>query len=113
MTRLTGQGTSGISVKSHAPHVDCKQPDKARVVLTAFIPSLNKKVVIERRISAANSPRVTPADSDVLEVVAELGKHPEFALSRREIIKYVITPPGERSKEVQALLRLDQIEKVR
>lgn len=39
--------------------------------------------------------------------------HPEFALSRREIIKYVLTPAGERSKDVQILLRLDQIEKVR
>src|SRR5437870_13037137 len=44
ITRLTGQGTSGISVKMHAPHVDRRDsPDKARVILTAFIPSLNKQ----------------------------------------------------------------------
>jgi len=112
--RLTGQGTSGISVKTHAPHVDQREhPERSRVILTATIASLKKQVVIERRVNNPSTPSVTPADPDVLAIVAELGMHPEFALSRREIIKYVITPPGERSKEVQALLRLDEIERVR
>src|SRR5712664_1664609 len=114
ITRLTGQGTSGISVKMHAPHVDQREnPDKARVVLTAIISSSKKQVVIERRVNSPSTPTISPADPDVLETVRELGEHPEFALSRREIIKYVITPPGERSKEVQALLRLEQIERLR
>lgn len=34
-------------------------------------------------------------------------------LSRREIIKYVLATPGNRAQEVQALLRLGSIEKVR
>src|SRR5437899_1704443 len=34
-------------------------------------------------------------------------------IHRLKLIKYVITPPGERSKEVQALLRLERIEKLR
>ncbi len=39
ITRLTGQGTSGISVKGHAPHVDTRtDPAKSRVILRAFIP---------------------------------------------------------------------------
>ena len=114
ITRLTGQGTSGISVKMHAPHVDRRDnPDKARVVLTATIPSLNKQVVIERHVNAPNNPTITPSDPNVFAIVRELGEHPEFALSRREIIKYVITPPGERSKEVQALLRLEHIDRLR
>jgi len=37
----------------------------------------------------------------------------EFVLSRRELIRYVLSEPGQRSKEVQALLRLDDIEKLR
>ena len=39
--------------------------------------------------------------------------HPEFVLSRRELIRYVLSEPGQRSKEVQSLLRLDDIEKLR
>jgi hypothetical protein len=57
--------------------------------------------------------RITPADADVKRVLDELQTHPEFALSHREIGKYIITPPGRRSDDVQTLLRLDQIEKVR
>ncbi|MGY4497907.1 hypothetical protein ACVWYH_001838 [Bradyrhizobium sp. GM24.11] len=38
---------------------------------------------------------------------------PEFALSRREIIKYILVPAGKRSQYVQELLRLDQLEKLR
>jgi hypothetical protein len=39
--------------------------------------------------------------------------HPEFVLSRRELIRYVLSEPGQRAKEVQALLRLDDVEKLR
>jgi len=114
ITRLTGQGTLSITLKGHGPHVDRRdQPAKARVILKAHIPSLDKFVTIERQISTPNVPLITPNEADVIALVDEMGKHPEFALSRREIIKYVVVAPGERSKEVQALLRLDQIEKVR
>lgn len=114
ISRLTGQGTSDISLKAHAPHVDWRdRPDVARVVLTAFIPSLNRMVTIDRRVNAPTVPTITPEDDDVLRVVSDLAQHPEFALTRREIIKYVLAPPGERSKEVQALLRLERVEKVR
>jgi hypothetical protein len=89
------------------------KPDQARVILTALIPSLNKSFTIERRVDAPNEPIITPEDPDILAVVHELANHPEFALSRREIIKYVLAAPGDRSKEVQALLRLDRVEKVR
>ena len=56
---------------------------------------------------------ITPNDADVKTVVEELQTHPEFALSRREIIKDIITPPGKRSEDVQTLLRLEHIEKLR
>ena len=114
ITRLTGQGTSAVSLKTHGPHVDYRdEPGKARVTLRAHIPSLDKFVTIERQIGSPNVPMVHPNEHDIRIVVDEVAQHPEFALSRREIIKYVLAAPGERSKEVQALLRLDQIERVR
>lgn len=114
ISRLMGEGTSSITLKSHAPHVDSRDtPEVARVSLKAFVPSLNKTVTIERSVDATHTPKVTPSDPDVLNLVEELGGHPEFALSRREIIKYVLATPGDRSKEIQALLRLERIEKVR
>lgn len=114
VTRLSGQGTAGLSVKSHAPHVDQRtHPGKANVTITANIPSLGKTVKIHRSVKNPKNMQITPANADVKNVVAELETHPEFALSRREISKYIITPPGRRSKDVQTLLRLEHLERIR
>ncbi len=115
VTRLTGQGSSELSVKQHAPHVDARtQPEKAKVTLTASIPSLNnKEISISRSVKTPRAPIIEPNDDDVKAVIAELETHPEFALSRREIVKYVITPAGQRSVDVQTLLRLDHLEDLR
>jgi hypothetical protein len=114
ITRLSGQGSADLSVKHHAPHVDQHDhPENAKVTITADIPALNKSVTIHRTVKQPKKVLITPADDDVTSVITELQTHPEFALSRREIIKYIITPPGKRSEDVQTLLRLDHIEKLR
>ena len=114
VTRLSGQGSTGLSVKAHAPHVDQhKHPEKANVTITADIPSLGKSVKIHRSVKNPGKVVITPNDAEVKTVIEELQTHPEFALSRREIIKYIITPPGKRSEDVQTLLRLEHIEKLR
>ena len=114
VTRLSGSGTTGLTVKSHAPHVDFReQPEKAKVTITAAIPSLGKDVTISRSVKNSKKSEIEPPDEDVKAVVEILQVHPEFALSRREIVKYIITPPGRRSEDVQTLLRLNNIETFR
>lgn len=114
ISRLSGAGTGGISLKEHAPHVDSRNdPEKARVILTVFIPSLRKTVTIERSVKDISSPKISPATKDVLDVLEQVATHPEFVLSRRELIKYVISAPGDRAREVQALLRLDKVDEMR
>lgn len=115
ISRLSGSGTGGLSVKTHGPHVDSrKNPELALVRLDVSIPSLGgKKAQIERTVKTAGAPKITPAHADVLAVFTDVNLHPEFSLSRREIIRYVLSEPGQRSKEVQALLRLEDIEKLR
>jgi hypothetical protein len=114
VTRLGGVGTGELSVKAHAPHVDSsKKPENALVRLKVYVPSIKKSFTIERSVKGATTPILTPNNAETKAILAKLETHPEFALSRREIIKYILTPAGERSKDVQALLRLEQIEKVR
>lgn len=114
VTRLSGQGSSNLSVKAHAPHVDHKKkPENSKVTITVDIPSLKKIVTISRSVKNANTIIVDPKDKEVINIIEDLQRHPEFALSRREIIKYIITPPGQRAKDVQTLLRLDHLEKIR
>lgn len=110
ITRLSGQGQGELSVKGHAPHVDQREdPDKARVVITAAVPSLGKEVTITRSVKNPRVVDIVPSDAEIKAIIGELQSHPEFALSRREIAKYVVTPPAQRSTDVQNLLRLDYI----
>jgi recombinational DNA repair ATPase RecF len=115
ISRLTGEGTGGLSVKAHGPHVDSRdKPEAAAVTLDVTIPSMgNKEARIHRTVKGANAPVITPPDNDVITAFDGVNLHPEFVLSRRELIRYVLSEPGQRSKEVQALLRLDDIEKLR
>src|SRR5207245_1249764 len=88
-------------------------PDKARVTVKVTIPSLSKTVTVERRLKTPAVAHVTPSDAATLEVLKQVKSHPEFVLSRRELIRYVLATPGKRSEEIQALLHLDDIEQVR
>ena len=108
--RLTGSGTKGLSVSEHGPHVDkTKFPDAAFVELRVFLTELGKSVTINRKISAPKKPKITPADEAVQAVLAEVAEHPEIALSRREILRFILVEPTKRSEEIQTILKLDKI----
>jgi recombinational DNA repair ATPase RecF len=114
ITRLTGAGTGLLSIKEHAPHVDsAKSPEKASVTLHLEIPHLKKTATITRTVAKPRAPVVVPNQPDICAVLEEVEKHPEFALSRRQIIKYILAEPTKRATDVQELLRLEEISKLR
>ena len=115
LSRLSGRGTKELSVKQHGPHVDYqRKPEEAWVRLDVSIPSLGgKKASITRTVKANTNPVVELADEDVFASLAKVQLHPEFVLSRRELIRYIVAEPGHRAEEVQALLRLGDIERLR
>jgi hypothetical protein len=114
VSRLSGRGTGDISLKDHGPHVDSRnRPDKATVKLTVAIANVEGPVTIARSVDDPLSPTITPNTPVVVEALRQVALHPEFALSRRELIRYVLSTPGDRAKEVQALLRLDAVDSVR
>ena len=114
VTRLSGRGMGGVSVKAHAPHVDARDgSDDARVMLTGRFVDTDEIFTIQRNVKDSKHFAVTPDTATSRDRLNAFSDHPEFALSRREILKYVITEPGERAKEVQSLLRLDAVEKIR
>jgi hypothetical protein len=114
ISRLAGTGTGGLSVKQHGPHVDSRdKPEQASVTLELLLPSLKTSATIHRTVKNAGSPTISPDTPEVRAILDGAALHPEFVLSRRELIRYVVSNPGDRSKEVQALLRLEVIEKLR
>jgi hypothetical protein len=114
MTRLSGKGTAGLSVKTHGPHVDARDyPDKALVRLKVYLPGLDKTVTMTRKVKAPNELILQPDDDAARDVLAEVAAHPEITLTRRQIIKFILTEAGNRSKDIQALLRLESIDGTR
>jgi len=114
ISRLSGAGTGGLTVKEHGPHVDSRnKPENAQVSLVVHIPSLKQDVTIVRTVKAAKTPKFVPDTPEIRAVLNKVSLHPEFKLSRRELIRYVLAEPGKRSQEVQELLRLDEIEATR
>ena len=96
--RLTGRGTKGLSIAEHGPHVDkTKFPDAAFVELKVFLPELGKSATITRKVSSPKKVKIGRASDDVKAVPAEIADHPEIALSRREILRFIQIEPAKRS----------------
>ncbi len=114
MSRFTGKGTRGLSVSRHGPHVDRRDdPASARVSLQFYVPHLDKSAVLTRNVKNARRFNLEPNDPEIRDVIEEVADHPELTLSRREIIKYIIVEAGERSREIQELLKLGSIGQTR
>lgn len=114
VSRLRGRGTAEISVKSHAPHVKEKDsPERSRVVLKAHVPSLGKSIEISRSVGSPSDCEVSPDDAETRALTDEMRSRPEFVLSRREIIRYILVEAGRRARDVQELMRFEEIEETR
>ena len=112
--RLKGAGTGELKLADHGPHVEKRSyPDAAFVRLDVHILHLGKSASITRTIKKPKRPSITPDDDDVKAVFVELAEHSEIILSRREIIKFILTEATQRSQDVQTLLKLDDIDQTR
>jgi hypothetical protein len=114
MSRLKGAGTGDVTLADHGPHVEKRDdPATAAVALNVYIPHLDKQASITRTIKKAKTPKITPNNAEVKAVFDELAQHNEVTLSRREIIKFILTEATRRSRDVQTLLKLDSIDETR
>jgi ABC-type Mn2+/Zn2+ transport system ATPase subunit len=114
VARLSGPGTSGLSVLKHGPHVHQRDnAGAAKVSLTIRDTVSDQCGVLTRTVKTATKYTLEPDAPELRAAVEQARQHPELTLSRREIIKYVVTEPGKRAQEVQALLKLDRIDETR
>ena len=110
MSRLSGKGTGGLSVSRHGPHVDRRDdPASAEVSLQFYVPELDRSAVLTRNVKNAKKFSLEPDEFEIRAIVEELTGHPELTLTRRELIRYILVRPGQRSKEIQELLKLESI----
>lgn len=110
ISRLRGTGTSDLTLAEHGPHILARTSlDTAWVKLTVFIPALNITATIERSLKKPTQPKILPKTPEVTSVFNSISLHPEISLSRREIIKFILSADGQRSTDVQTLLQLSDI----
>lgn len=111
--RLTGEGRGDVSVKDHGPHVDSKtSPKDSIVTLVVKFPN-DEELTIIRNCSNPTKPKLLPTGEKGKELYNKLYFGKEVVLSRRDILKFVLTEPGKRSKEVQSLLKIEKLEEIR
>jgi DNA repair exonuclease SbcCD ATPase subunit len=114
ISRLSSKENGEVSIREHAPHVDSREhPEKAKVVITVNIPNLKEVVRIERNVLDPLNPIYTPESHEIGEVMKKYSEQADFVLTRREIIQYILSTPGDRAREIQALLKLDEVEYLR
>ena len=113
ITRLTGKGTRGITLKTHGKHVDAKAKD-AVVTAKIQLEGIDQPITFHRTIS---KPKVLYMDREIDEQILndalEIAKRGQHVLSRAEILKFIGAESSTRAEEIQAILNLNEIEQLR
>ncbi len=113
ITRLTGKGTRGITLKTHGKHVDAEAKD-AVVTAKIQLEGIDQPITFHRTIS---NPKVLYMDREIDEQILndalEIAKRGQHVLSRAEILKFIAAESSTRAEEIQAILNLNEIEQLR
>lgn len=113
ITRLTGEGTKGLSLREHGCHIDSKE-DLKKTIVIAKVEIDGKKIVMERSINKPTFLKVKPKKyEDIVKPHLETAALELHILSRRDILKYITAEAGKRAKEILSLLNLMNIENLR
>jgi hypothetical protein len=110
--RLTGKGTSGLTLKTHGPHID-STPKEARVRAVIQIPGVAEPIEISRCIAQPTKLVFNASKTEILGPVLRVALRGQHILTRREILKFITAEAGTRASEIQELLNLNEIEEIR
>jgi len=112
ITRLTGEGSKGVSLNKHGPHIDCK-PEEAIVRAKIKLPNLSEPIEIKRCMGNPSRLECDKAVLHHLEPIMALAKQGQHVLTRREILRYITSEGGSRAQEIQSLLNISEVEDIR
>lgn len=112
VSRMKGPGTKNIKLKDHAPHVMADEKD-CWVKATVEIPEVSEPIEIKRVMDKPRKLVCYDEYLSVLEPIQELASRGQHVLTRREILNYVTSDAGTRAKQIQNLLKIDEVEVTR
>ncbi|OEU68125.1 MAG: hypothetical protein BA863_13195 [Desulfovibrio sp. S3730MH75] len=111
ISRLTGRGSRGMTLREHGKHIDASPIDafvRGKIQVNGIDP-----ITIERRMSKPKELICSNEVSDVFKEALAIAENGQHVLSRSEILKYIAAESGKRAEEIQAILNLNKIEEVR
>ena len=111
MTRLKGEGTFGISLRQHGPHV-LSEPEDAVVSGTFAVSDGSEPITLGRSIADPNELRIEPTSSDSLALVSgfQRGQH---ILTRRDILRFISANASTRGERMKQLLDVADVDSAR
>ncbi len=112
ISRLRGEGTGDISLRKHGPHVDHK-PEETMVRGLLRLPGLADPVEVKRSIEDPDELACDAPAREHLEPILALAKQGQHVLTRRDILRYVAADTSTRAKQIQELMNLSEVEKLR
>jgi energy-coupling factor transporter ATP-binding protein EcfA2 len=112
ISRLTGEGTGDITLKRHGPHVD-HQPGETMVRAVLRLPGLADPVELRRSIERPDELGCDPPAGEHLDTVLAVARQGQHVLTRRDILRLIAADTNTRARQIQELMNLSGVEKIR
>ena len=109
MSRLSGEGTGGINLSQHGPHID-HPPESAYVSAEVQVDGSDQPVQVVRRMANPGTLKCPAGARDILEEIGGVVNRGGTILTRRDILRFVTATAGTRADQIQDLLNLKEIE---
>ena len=112
ISRLAGEGTAGITLTKHGPHID-HDAESAIVRAVVQIEGFSEPITLQRCMAAPGKLECPEEARLALDQVANIVRRGAVILTRRDILRYVTANAGTRADEIAELLNIQDIETVR
>jgi len=112
ISRLEGQGTRGITLSLHGPHID-HDAESAIVAATVELGGFAEPITFSRCIARPDEVECPDEARTALAEISDSVRRGGVILTRRDILRYVAAEAGTRADEIQELLNLKDIEAIR
>ena len=112
ISRLMGEGTAGITLSRHGPHID-HEAASASVRASVQLEGIPQAIELSRCMAQPGElicPEVARAP---LAKTSDLMRRGGVLLTRRDILRYVAAEGGKRASEIEELLHLTDVHDVR
>ena len=112
ISRLMGEGTGGINLTRHGPHID-HDAESALVSATVQLEGFPEPIEMSRCMAAPDQLICPEAARALVAETSNLMSRGGVVLTRRDILRYVAAEGGKRSDDIEVLLRLKDVGDVR